>query len=181
MGVQGSRVNLALSLDTACVHSLPSQMLPPSPGKGPPPAVAPRPKASPRPGSSTTIKEKQAPLREVFGPTPPTAQAPPPPPAPPLPLPGDLGTPSAEPRGKEPHVPVRWALLGGCRVPNSLWVLMAKVSCSGFRTLELWVRSPSFRVPAQGGARAPLGPVWHGGTHTQGVALQADLTALSGI
>ncbi|XP_070339737.1 myosin XVB isoform X8 [Equus asinus] len=74
-------------------------MLPPSPGKGPPPAVAPRPKASPRPGSSTTIKEKQAPLREVFGPTPPTAQAPPPPPAPPLPLPGDLGTPSAEPRG----------------------------------------------------------------------------------
>ncbi|XP_046533325.1 myosin XVB isoform X15 [Equus quagga] len=74
-------------------------MLPPSPGKGPPPAVAPRPKASPQPGSSTTIKEKQAPLREVFGPTPPTAQAPPPPPAPPLPLPGDLGTPSAEPRG----------------------------------------------------------------------------------
>ncbi|XP_073092024.1 myosin XVB isoform X5 [Manis javanica] len=73
--------------------------LPPSPGKGPPPAVARRPKAPAQPGLSSSIKEKQGPLQELFGQSPPTAQAPPPPPAPPLPLPGDPGSPSAEHRG----------------------------------------------------------------------------------
>uniref|UniRef100_A0A8C5VZY4 Myosin XVB n=1 Tax=Microcebus murinus TaxID=30608 RepID=A0A8C5VZY4_MICMU len=70
----------------------------PSP-KGPPPAVAPRPKALSQPGPSSSIKEKQEPLRDLFGQNPPTAQAPQPPPAPPLPLPEDPGAPSAEPRG----------------------------------------------------------------------------------
>lgn len=69
------------------------------PEKGPPPAVAPRPKATPRIQTSSSIREKQGPLQELFGQKPPTAQAPPPPPAPPLPPPGDPGTPSAEPRG----------------------------------------------------------------------------------
>nr|XP_020136663.1 myosin XVB [Microcebus murinus] len=71
----------------------------PSPPKGPPPAVAPRPKALSQPGPSSSIKEKQEPLRDLFGQNPPTAQAPQPPPAPPLPLPEDPGAPSAEPRG----------------------------------------------------------------------------------
>ncbi|XP_008564302.1 PREDICTED: unconventional myosin-XVB-like [Galeopterus variegatus] len=79
-------------------HS-PPPTLSPSPGKGLPPAVAPRPKAPPQLGPSSSIKEKQEHLRDVFGRNPPTAQAPPPPPAPPLPLPEDPGAPSAEPRG----------------------------------------------------------------------------------
>ncbi|XP_062937156.1 LOW QUALITY PROTEIN: myosin XVB [Cynocephalus volans] len=79
-------------------HS-PPPTLSPSPGKGLPPAVAPRPKAPPQLGPSSSIKEKQEPLRDLFGQNPPTAQAPAPPPAPPLPLPEDPGTPSAEPRG----------------------------------------------------------------------------------
>uniref|UniRef100_G3T1W9 SH3 domain-containing protein n=1 Tax=Loxodonta africana TaxID=9785 RepID=G3T1W9_LOXAF len=71
---------------------------PPSLGKGPPPAVAPRPKAPIQPGTSSSIKEKQGPLRDLFGQTPPSPGAPPPPPAPPLPLLGDPETHSAEPR-----------------------------------------------------------------------------------
>ncbi|XP_019499778.1 PREDICTED: myosin XVB [Hipposideros armiger] len=81
-------------------HS-PTSTRSPSPGKGPPPPVAPRTKSPPRPGTSKSIREKQGPLRELFGQTPPTARAPPPPPAPPLPPPGDPGTPSAEPRCME--------------------------------------------------------------------------------
>uniref|UniRef100_A0A2K6GQP2 Myosin XVB n=1 Tax=Propithecus coquereli TaxID=379532 RepID=A0A2K6GQP2_PROCO len=76
-------------------HSSPEMLSP----KGPPPAVAPRPKALPQPGPSSSIKEKQEPLRDLFGQNPPTAQAPQPPPAPPLPPPEDPGAPSAEPRG----------------------------------------------------------------------------------
>jgi myosin-15 len=78
-------------------HSPPST---PSPnlGKGPPPAVAPRPKARPRLEPSTSIKEKQGPLQELFGPNPSKAQVPPPPPAPPLPLPEEPRASPAEPR-----------------------------------------------------------------------------------
>ncbi|XP_036078086.1 myosin XVB [Rousettus aegyptiacus] len=71
-----------------------------SPGKGPPPAVAPRPKTPLWSGTSSSIREKQGPLRELFGQTPPTPRAPSSPPAPPPPLPGDPGTPSAEPCGR---------------------------------------------------------------------------------
>ncbi|XP_030778333.1 myosin XVB isoform X4 [Rhinopithecus roxellana] len=78
-------------------HSSPP-MLFPSPGKGPPPAVAPRPKAPLQLGPSSSIKEKQGPLLDLFGQKLPTAQTPPPPPAPPLPLPEDPGTLSAERR-----------------------------------------------------------------------------------
>ncbi|XP_033038086.1 myosin XVB isoform X6 [Trachypithecus francoisi] len=78
-------------------HSSPP-MLFPSPGKGPPPAVAPRPKAPLQLGLSSSIKEKQGPLLDLFGQKLPTAQTPPPPPAPPLPLPEDPGTLSAERR-----------------------------------------------------------------------------------
>ncbi|XP_054544599.1 myosin XVB [Talpa occidentalis] len=82
-------------------HS-PSPALSPSPGKGLPPPVAPRPKSPRRLGPSSTIKEKQGPLQQLFGKAPPTALAPPPPPAP-LPPPEDPGKPSAEPRGlREP-------------------------------------------------------------------------------
>ncbi|XP_037666136.1 LOW QUALITY PROTEIN: unconventional myosin-XVB-like [Choloepus didactylus] len=79
-------------------HSPPST-LSPSLEKGPPPSVAPQPQAPFRFGPSSSIKEKQGPLRDLFGQAPPTAEAPPPPPAPPLPVPGDFGTCSAEPRG----------------------------------------------------------------------------------
>ncbi|XP_011802133.1 PREDICTED: unconventional myosin-XVB isoform X1 [Colobus angolensis palliatus] len=79
------------------IHS-PPPMLFPSPGKGPPPAVAPRPKAPLQLGPSSSIKEKQGPLLDLFGQKLPTAQTPPPPPAPPLPLPEDPGTLSAERR-----------------------------------------------------------------------------------
>ncbi|XP_074175467.1 myosin XVB [Rhinolophus sinicus] len=75
----------------------PTSTVSPSPGKGAPPPVAPRPKAPPRLGTSNSIRKKQEPLRELFGQTSPTAQAPPPPPLPPH---GDPGTPSAEPRGR---------------------------------------------------------------------------------
>uniref|UniRef100_A0A2K5MGB1 Myosin XVB n=1 Tax=Cercocebus atys TaxID=9531 RepID=A0A2K5MGB1_CERAT len=78
-------------------HSSPP-MLSSSPGKGPPPAVAPRPKAPLQLGPSSSIKEKQGPLLDLFGQKLPTAQTPPPPPAPPLPLPEDPGTLSAERR-----------------------------------------------------------------------------------
>uniref|UniRef100_A0A2R8ZNT2 Myosin XVB n=1 Tax=Pan paniscus TaxID=9597 RepID=A0A2R8ZNT2_PANPA len=78
-------------------HSSPP-MLSPSPGKGPPPAVAPRPKAPLQLGPSSSIKEKQGPLLDLFGQKLPIAQTPPPPPAPPLPLPEDPGTLSAERR-----------------------------------------------------------------------------------
>ncbi|XP_077019366.1 myosin XVB [Tamandua tetradactyla] len=82
------------------IHSAysPPAMLTPSPGKGPPPSVAPKPQAPFQLRPSSSIKEKQVPLRDLFGQTPPVAGAPTPPPAPPLPLPGDLGTCSAEPR-----------------------------------------------------------------------------------
>ncbi|XP_037596973.1 myosin XVB [Cebus imitator] len=60
-------------------------MLSPGPGKGPPPAVAPRPKVPLQPGPSSSIKEKQGPLLDLFGQNLPTAQTPPPPPAPPAP------------------------------------------------------------------------------------------------
>uniref|UniRef100_A0A2I3HSA5 Myosin XVB n=1 Tax=Nomascus leucogenys TaxID=61853 RepID=A0A2I3HSA5_NOMLE len=76
-------------------HSSPP-MLSPGPGKGPPPAVAPRPKAPLQLGPSSSIKEKQGSLLDLFGQKLPTAQTPPPPPAPPLPLPEDPGTLSAE-------------------------------------------------------------------------------------
>ncbi|XP_033623314.1 myosin XVB, partial [Fukomys damarensis] len=72
-------------------------------GKDPPPAVAPRPRTRPRLEPSISIREKQVPLQDLFGITPPTTPAPPPPPAPPLPLPLPLPlpeeprTPSAEP------------------------------------------------------------------------------------
>uniref|UniRef100_H0WIM4 SH3 domain-containing protein n=1 Tax=Otolemur garnettii TaxID=30611 RepID=H0WIM4_OTOGA len=79
-------------------HSSPSTMSP-SPGKSPPPTVAPRPKALPQPGPSSSIKEKQGPLQDLFGKNMPTTRAPQPPPAPPLSLPEDPGAPSAEPRG----------------------------------------------------------------------------------
>ncbi|KAM6175993.1 myosin XVB [Erethizon dorsatum] len=78
-------------------HSPPSTLTP-SLGKGPPPAVAPRPRSQPRHEPSRSIREKQGPLRGLFGPIPPTTQAPPPPPAPPLPLPEEPRTCSAEPR-----------------------------------------------------------------------------------
>uniref|UniRef100_A0A2K6B323 Myosin XVB n=1 Tax=Macaca nemestrina TaxID=9545 RepID=A0A2K6B323_MACNE len=78
-------------------HSSPP-ILSSSPGKGPPPAVAPRPKAPLQLGPSSSIKEKQGPLLDLFGQKLPTAQTPPPPPAPPLPLPEDPGTLSAERR-----------------------------------------------------------------------------------
>ncbi|XP_054173288.1 myosin XVB isoform X9 [Homo sapiens] len=78
-------------------HSSPP-MLSPSPGKGPPPAVAPRPKAPLQLGPSSSIKEKQGPLLDLFGQKLPIAHTPPPPPAPPLPLPEDPGTLSAERR-----------------------------------------------------------------------------------
>ncbi|XP_005407553.2 PREDICTED: unconventional myosin-XVB-like, partial [Chinchilla lanigera] len=77
-------------------HSPPSTLAP-SLGKGPPPAVAPRPRSQPRHEPSLSIREKQGPLRDLFGPIPPTTQAPPPPPAPPLPLPEEPQTSSAEP------------------------------------------------------------------------------------
>ncbi|ELR47455.1 Putative myosin-XVB, partial [Bos mutus] len=76
--------------------SSPPQTLP-SPGKAPPPAVAPRPRARPRLMPSSSIKEKQGPLQELFGQNPPTAQKPPPPPAPPLPPPWEPASPPAEP------------------------------------------------------------------------------------
>uniref|UniRef100_A0A5F9CS82 MyTH4 domain-containing protein n=1 Tax=Oryctolagus cuniculus TaxID=9986 RepID=A0A5F9CS82_RABIT len=82
-------------------HSPPST-LSPSLGKAPPPAVAPRPKDAPRPGPSSSIREKQEPLRDLFSHTLPAAQALPPPPAPPLPPPVDPGTPAAEPHGEDP-------------------------------------------------------------------------------
>ncbi|KAM9597371.1 LOW QUALITY PROTEIN: myosin XVB [Trichechus inunguis] len=69
----------------------------PSPGKGPSPAVAPRPKAPFQPEISSSIKEKQGPLQDLFGQTPPSPGAPPPPPAPPLPLLKDSEIPSAKP------------------------------------------------------------------------------------
>ncbi|KAB0368027.1 hypothetical protein FD755_021351 [Muntiacus reevesi] len=78
--------------------SSPPQTLSPSPGKAPPPAVAPRPRARPRLMPSSSIKEKQGPLQELFGQNPPTAQKPPPPPAPPLPPPWEPASPPAEPR-----------------------------------------------------------------------------------
>ncbi|XP_058284800.1 myosin XVB isoform X1 [Hylobates moloch] len=78
-------------------HS-PPPMLSPGPGKGPPPAVAPRPKAPLQLGPSSSIKERQGSLLDLFGQKLPTAQTPPPPPAPPLPLPEDPGTLSAEHR-----------------------------------------------------------------------------------
>uniref|UniRef100_A0A8I5R009 Myosin XVB n=1 Tax=Papio anubis TaxID=9555 RepID=A0A8I5R009_PAPAN len=78
-------------------HSSPP-MLSSSPGKGPPPAVAPRPKTPLQLGPSSSIKEKQGPLLDLFGQKLPTAQTPPPPPAPPLPLPEEPGTLSAERR-----------------------------------------------------------------------------------
>nr|XP_023420654.1 myosin XVB [Cavia porcellus] len=78
-------------------HSPPSTLVP-SLEKGPPPPVAPRPRSQPRHEPALSIKEKQGPLRDLFGPIPPTPQAPPPPPAPPLPLPEEPRTPSAEPR-----------------------------------------------------------------------------------
>uniref|UniRef100_A0A3Q1M5U4 Myosin XVB n=1 Tax=Bos taurus TaxID=9913 RepID=A0A3Q1M5U4_BOVIN len=81
--------------------SSPPQTLP-SPGKAPPPAVAPRPRARPRLMPSSSIKEKQGPLQELFGQNPPTAQKPPPPPAPPLPPPWEPASPPAEPRLVEP-------------------------------------------------------------------------------
>ncbi|XP_023569895.1 myosin XVB [Octodon degus] len=79
-------------------HSPPSTLAS-SLGKGPPPAVAPRPKSRPRHEPSLSIREKQGPLRDLFGPIPSTTQAPPPPPAPPLPLPlpEEPQTSSAEP------------------------------------------------------------------------------------
>ncbi|KAM9208827.1 LOW QUALITY PROTEIN: myosin XVB [Dugong dugon] len=69
----------------------------PSPGKGPSPAVAPRPKAPFQPEISSSIKEKQGPLQDLFGQTPPSPGAPPPLPAPPLPLLKDSEIPSAKP------------------------------------------------------------------------------------
>ncbi|XP_021564942.1 myosin XVB [Carlito syrichta] len=79
-------------------HSPPST-LSPGLGKGPPPVVAPRPKAPLQLGPSSSIKEKQGPLRDLFGQNPPAPQAPPPPPVPPLPLPEDPETLPAEPHG----------------------------------------------------------------------------------
>lgn len=61
---------------------------------------------------SSSIKEKQGPLQELFGQNPPTAQKLPPPPAPPLPPPWEPASPPAEPRSKKPHIPARWALGG---------------------------------------------------------------------
>ncbi|KAM6163520.1 myosin XVB [Rhynchocyon petersi] len=64
----------------------PPSMLSSNLRKDSPPAVAPRPK---RLGPSSTIKEKQGPLQDLFGQGPLTPGIPPPPPAPPLPLSGD--------------------------------------------------------------------------------------------
>ncbi|KAL1779953.1 myosin XVB [Sigmodon hispidus] len=69
-------------------HS-PPPVMSPNLEKSSPPAVAPRPKTRPRLGPSLSIKEKQGPLRDLFGPSSPspsTTSAPPPlpPPAPPL-------------------------------------------------------------------------------------------------
>lgn len=57
-----------------------------------------RPKTPLQLGPSSSIKEKQGPLLDLFGQKLPTAQTPPPPPAPPLPLPEEPGTLSAERR-----------------------------------------------------------------------------------
>ncbi|KAK2112051.1 hypothetical protein P7K49_011798 [Saguinus oedipus] len=80
-------------------------MLSPGPGKGPPPAVAPRPKVPVQPGPSSSIKEKQGPLLDLFGQNLPSAQTPPPPPAPPLLPPKDPETLSVGHLRKEPHFP----------------------------------------------------------------------------
>ncbi|KAG5202863.1 hypothetical protein JEQ12_002446 [Ovis aries] len=80
--------------------SSPPQTLSPSPGKAPPPPVAPRPRARPRLMPSSSIKEKQGPLQELFGQNPPTAQKLPPPPAPPLPPPWEPASPPAESRSR---------------------------------------------------------------------------------
>ncbi|XP_012891930.1 PREDICTED: uncharacterized protein LOC106001376 [Dipodomys ordii] len=87
------------------IHSTQSAPSIPSPNldKGPPPAVAPKPKALPRLGPSSSIKEKQGPLQNLFGPNSPIAQTPPLPPAPPLPLPEEPSISSVEPRAlREP-------------------------------------------------------------------------------
>lgn len=76
-------------------------LMSPTHGKSSPPAVAPRPKARPRLEPSTSIREKQGPLRDLFGPcspNPPTAPAPPPPLPPPLSLPGEPKSPLVESR-----------------------------------------------------------------------------------
>ncbi|XP_058141001.1 myosin XVB [Dasypus novemcinctus] len=79
-------------------HSPPST-LSPSPGKGPPPSVAPRPKVPFRLGPSSSIKEKQGPLRDLFGPPVSATEAPHPLPVPPPPPPENLRSGPAEPRG----------------------------------------------------------------------------------
>lgn len=59
----------------------------PDQSKGSPPVVAPRPKTRPRLEPSLSIREKQGPLRDLFGPHSPSPSiTPAPPPPPPLPL-----------------------------------------------------------------------------------------------
>lgn len=151
-----------------CVSPVPPQTLSPSPGKAPPPAVAPRPRTRPRLMPSSSIKEKQGPLQELFGQNPPTAQKPPPPPAPPLPPPWEPASPPAEPRSKEPHIPVRWDLRG------ARWGGFPRTSLSsqhrgqqlGLSDFGAVGKEPQLPRSRGGRAGAPLGPVWHRRTVT---------------
>lgn len=58
-------MNLALSHSLCVFPSSPDAV--PQPRKAPPPPVAPRPRARPRLMPSSSIKEKQGPLQELFG------------------------------------------------------------------------------------------------------------------
>ncbi|KAH0518668.1 Unconventional myosin-XVB [Microtus ochrogaster] len=82
---------------------LPPLTTSPNQSKGSPPVVAPRPKTRPRLEPSLSIREKQGPLRDLFGPhspspsiTPAPPPPPPPPPALPLSLPEEPKTRSVE-------------------------------------------------------------------------------------
>lgn len=150
-----------------CAFSVP-QTLSPNLGKGLPPAVAPRPKAQPRLGPSNSIKEKQGPLRDLFGPNPPTAQEPPPPPAPPLPSFEEPRTPLAEPRGKEPHPHGQWASLGPTASGDPVAEVISAQLRSAAWAFGLWSQgAPASAFPCRAEPGNP-GPVWHEGPSNTG-------------
>lgn len=109
---------------------------------------------------SSSIKEKQGPLQELFGQNPPTAQKLPPPPAPPLPPPWEPASPPAEPRSKKPHIPARWALggRGGGGISKDLSELTAPRSAAW--ASGLWSRgreAPASAFPRGAGPGHPRG------------------------
>ena len=172
-------MNLALG-HSLCVFPVPPQTLL-SPGKAPPPAVAPRPRARPRLMPSSSIKEKQGPLQELFGQNPPTAQKPPPPPAPPLPPPWEPASPPAEPRSKEPHIPARWAL-EGARWGGFLRTSLSS-QCQGQRLglLDFGAvgEEPQLPCSRRGQGRGTPGAcLAQMDCHTQGVGPDRNLVAL---